>query len=78
MSVYQDEILMPVLRHVSNEMGDGALYNARPVVSTQAIPLPDGASDIELKAKQVRRGSLFRFLRCVLAYPKDGLPVRQH
>ena len=52
--IYRAEILLPVLQSVARRLGQGDLYEGQ-VLDTDMLIMPRGASEIEVRAKQVHR-----------------------
>lgn len=56
--VYKTEVLLPVLQSVARRLGQGELYEGI-AMETDPLVMPKGASEIEIKSKQVCFISLF-------------------
>ena len=50
--VYKTEVLLPVLQSVARRLGQGELYEGI-AMETDPLVMPKGASEIEIKSKQV-------------------------
>ncbi|XP_041348511.1 uncharacterized protein LOC121368057 isoform X2 [Gigantopelta aegis] len=59
--IYRAEILLPVLQSVARRLGQGDLYEGQ-VLDTDMLVMPHGASEIEVRAKQLVR--LFETMEC--------------
>ncbi|XP_048257717.1 uncharacterized protein LOC124151794 isoform X2 [Haliotis rufescens] len=59
--LYRMEVLLPVLQSVARRLGQGDLYEGL-VLDTDILVMPKGASEIEVRAKQLVR--LFENLEC--------------
>jgi hypothetical protein len=50
--VYKTEVLLPVLQSVARRLGQGEMYEGI-ALDTDPLVMPRGASEIEVRAKQV-------------------------
>lgn len=50
--MYKTEVLLPVLQSVARRLGQGELYEGI-AMETDPLVMPKGASEIEIKSKQV-------------------------
>lgn len=50
--VYKTEVLLPVLQSVARRLGQGEMYEGI-ALETDPLVMPRGASEIEVRAKQV-------------------------
>ena len=50
--VYKTEVLLPTLQSVARRLGQGELYEGI-ALDTDPLVMPKGASEIEVRAKQV-------------------------
>ena len=52
--VYKTEVLLPTLQSVARRLGQGELYEGI-ALDTDPLVMPKGASEIEVRAKQVSK-----------------------
>ena len=57
--MYKTDVLLPVLQSVARRLGQGEMYEGI-ALETDPLVMPRGASEIEVRAKQVR--DVFAFL----------------
>ena len=55
--MYKTEVLLPVLQSVARRLGQGEMYEGI-ALDTDPLVMPRGASEIEVRAKQVSIYSL--------------------
>ena len=75
--MYKTDVLLPVLQSVARRLGQGEMYEGI-ALETDPLVMPRGASEIEVRAKQVR--DVFAFLYfsfCTLKMERFLLNVYQ-